>query len=201
MTVGLVRTVWTGGTIGVGLTQHAIILQAGATWTDATAGVATQLVRQFWLSIQGGIPSTVTLQVQREVDTYDEVTGELNGAVAAGGLPIAVQGEGAGAYAGGVGMKIIWRTTVIRDGRRVRGATYVVPATAGNFDNTGTLTPAAVTTYTSAALAFLDDLVSESLALVVWSRPETVPGTDGALAAVTGAQVLDKSAVLRSRRD
>lgn len=201
MTVGLVRTVWTGGTIGVGLTQHAIVLQGGASWTDSTASVAANSVRDFWQSLQGGIPESVTLQVQREVDTYDEVTGELNGATAAPALPLATQGSGAGAYAGGVGMKIIWRTSVIREGRRVRGATYVVPATAGNFDDTGTLTPAAVTTYTSAALAFLDDLSSESLALMVWSRPETVPGTDGALAAVTGAQVLDKSAVLRSRRD
>lgn len=201
MTVGVVRVEWSGTTGGPGLTQFAIAASGGATWTAANAQSAVDTVRGFMVLNQPYIPNEVTLQVQPDVDQYDELTGQLVATTTAGVTPTSVLGGNTGSYAGGAGYRYNWRTGVIRNGRRVNGKTYIVPAAASIFTTDGTLGSPQVTSFNTNAATFLSNLASGGLGLVVWSRPNELTGMPGAMSGVSTGDVSDKSAILRTRRD
>lgn len=201
MTVGIVRTGWSGTSGGPGLSQMAVVAAGGTAWTVANANTATAAVRAFWQALVSLLPNELSLSVSPNVDLYDQATATLTGTVTASSTPPIVNGSATGAYAGGVGYKVDWNTGVILGGRRIVGHTYVVPAAAAAFDLDGTLVAGTQSTTTTAANALLNTLSTGSLAMQVWSRPGRKSGLPGQLSAVSGASVRDKSAFQRGRRD
>ena len=201
MTVGVVRVEWSGTTGGPGLTQFAMTALGGSFWTPADAQSAVDDVREFLVANQPYIPNEVNLQVMPDVDQYDELTGQLTATTTAATTPASLLGGATGTYAGGCGYRYNWRTGAIRNGRRVNGRTYIVPAATTIFSSDGTLGSTQITTFNTAAATFLSSLASDGLALMVWSRPNETTGLPGAMTGVATGDVADKSAILRTRRD
>lgn len=138
----------------------------------------------------------VTIQVINEVERLDADTGTLLGShqVDSGN---ALVSTGTGSYSAASGACVNWRTNDYRNGRRIRGRTFVVPMSGSMYDTTGTLSTGALTALNNFASEIRGtDLDSE---FGVWSRP--VGGAGGVFATCTGHSVPDKAAVLRSRRD
>ncbi len=200
--VAIVRTEWDGTSGGPGLTQMAML--GGAEFTAGTAQAAVNAVRKFWDDLKGTLPDELKLTVSPIVDIYNEVDGELTASVVAAVPPAVVAGTGTFGYAGGAGIKVNWNTGVIRNGRRVKGSTFIVPALANVFGVTGTPTPTTMTTTNTACSTLMASLTSGGTALVVWSRPLVVGGAvtrSGATAGVVSGSLAPKSAILRGRRD
>jgi len=203
--VALVRTAWSGTSGGPGVSQIAVLGAAGGDWNPSGAQAAVNAVRAFWDAIKAYLPNELTLTVSPVVDTYIRETGVLFSSSIAATAPAVVVGTATGSYAGGSGIKVTWETGQIRDGRRVRGATYIVPADGTSFTNTGTVASATKTAINSAATTMMASMVTGSVTLGVWSRPReattTLAARDGAAFQVSQGICSSKSAILRGRRD
>jgi hypothetical protein len=191
---------WTGFTGAPGFTVMHFRDFGGTFPTEADVQVAVDRVRAFFDAIKLYIPSQVSIQVLGEVEVLEESTSTLLDVLVAT-TPAVVTGTAAAAtaYAAAVGAVVSWRTGVVRNGRRIRGRTFVVPLAASAFDNTGTLVSTAVTAINNAATTLRD---ATSIAdLGIYARPTAPGASDGLWALVTGHQVPDMGSILRSRRD
>ena len=106
-------------------------------------------------------------------------------------------GTGAGGYSAASGFEISWITPAFRNGRIVRGRSFIVPASITSYDSNGTLSASCISTALAAAQAAI---TLQNATLVVYSRPTTANPTP-AVSSVDQVQVPDKVVVLRSRRD
>lgn len=143
------------------------------------------------------LPGSVSVSIEPEVPVIDSDTGVIQSFNTIE-PPDAVDGSGtSGEYAGPAGAVVTWRTGDLRNGRRIRGRTFMVPLRAFVYEGDGTLTTLAQSTLRN----FADTLMGGELDgdLGVWSRP--VGGSGGVFATVTGYTIPDMVAVLRSRRD
>lgn len=206
MVVGIVRTAWSGTSGGPGLTQHTIRGAGGSFLTATEAGVATAAVRAFWDAIKANLPDEIVLTTSPVVDLYDDQDGELIASEVAATSPNSVTGTSTAAYSMATGIKMVLQTADIRDGRRVRGSTFIVPASSVAFSSSGTVASAARTTITTAGNTLRGSLVTGGMELVVWSRKREavvggLPERLGASFTVTGIETSEKTAVLRGRRD
>jgi len=200
MGIAIVRTEWSGTSGGPGLTQMCI--DAFIPITTAQAQAWVDAVRAFWLAQAALLPNELTLTVSPAVDFYVTETGELDGTTIAATAPAAVLGSSAATYSGGAGYKVTWETNQVKNGRRVRGNTYVVPAAGGVFTATGTVSSAAQTTVNNAAATLIAAIEEPAVNLSVWSRPKEIPVVRaGDSTPVVIGQCSTKSAILRSRRD
>jgi hypothetical protein len=179
---------------------HFRDFESGGGVTEAMAQGAVAKVRAFYAAVGLWIPNVVKIDVQSDVpvieDTTNEMTNVLNGGAAA-----TVTGS-AGAtvkYSAATGAVVTWRTSQVRNGRRMRGRTFVVPLASNAFDVDGTLVSSSVTTLNDAATALRDGTGTGDLG--VYGRPSAAGATDGVWSRVTGHSVPDMGAVLRSRRD
>lgn len=184
---------WTGWAGGPGYTNLYFRNVDGTGGTSDAQG----RVRTFFASFNNALPDEITVQVLGEVAVLDDATGEVQEFIA-NTPPAPVQGEYSGPYSSATGACITWLTSGVRNGRRVRGRTFIVPLGAPVFGPDGTLAdPGALQTIANNLLnPMADDMV-------VWSRPGmTASGPQaGASFDVVGARVRDMAAVLRSRRD
>lgn len=202
MTVGIVRTEWSGTSGGPGLTQIAVIGAAGGDWNPTGTQSAVNAVRAFWDAIKGNMPDELRLQVSPIIDVYDRVTGDLVDSYVAGTSPGVVAGTSTAGYAGGAGFKVTWNTGQIRNGRRVRGSTFVVPAAATVFATTGQVGATTSTQANTAAAALLSQLSAGGTPMAIWSRPKIgVNARAGFATEVIAGVCSAKSAILRGRRD
>lgn len=149
----------------------------------------------FFDLLKGALPSDVTITVPGNGDTIDDATGDLVGTWSATGGGVVV-GTNGGGYAAPVGGCINWITGGINRAHKVRGRTYIVPMAGAMFQNDGSLTVEAFATLEGASASMLTNFGGD---LVVWSRPRL--GAGGAAFSISSRRVLDKAAVLRSRRD
>jgi len=151
-------------------------------------------VGEFFEALDPVIPNDVVISFSSEVLNLDTSTGQLEGVLTVT-PPGNVFGQNTASHAAPAGARIAWTTPAIVAGRRLRGATFIVPISSGAFDTDGTLTSGVQTTLNAAALDFRSTGVFTSVQPSVWSR------THGIQADITGHQVPDRVAVLRSRRD
>ena len=185
----------------------AVIMRVPVVWSGVTGlpgvsvfhgvGTSTAVVTDllsFFDAIKAFIPSGTQIQVPSSGDSIEDATGALAGSWSLGGGGT-VSGTGSGAWAAGVGVAVTWRTGGIRNGRRVRGRTFLAPLISSSFDTSGTMD----STELNAIQAAADALVGGD-ELVVWSRPTTSGGSDGTSNLVTAATVPDRVTALRSRR-
>lgn len=164
----------------------------------ADAASATTKVRTFMAQVSAVVPAIVTLTIDPVVDLLDSADGKLLDSFTTPTIAPLV-GSGTASYASTSGAVVNWRTNGIRNGRRIRGRSFLVPLSASQYGNDGQLIPAARTRLQDAATALADRTGTPDL--VVFARPTSAGATDGTLSVVTAASVPSLVAVLRSRRD
>lgn len=160
---------------------------------EAASGFVADVVGLFD-ALKAYIPAGTTITVDNVGDLIDVDTGELSGQwtdAAAG--PVVT--SGAGAYSQGVGLRLTWLTSGIRNGRRVRGSTFIVPVIGGAYDATGTPNTTAMTTFSNAASAYMTAIGTTGR---IYSRP--LPGLVGQASTITSGSVPDAVSWLRTRR-
>jgi hypothetical protein len=157
----------------------------------SAAATAAGRMRAFFAAFTLRIPTPVNITwdgVAQIFDTTGTLTGQVNYTP-----PALVQGASGDPYSAPSGFVVNWLTGAIFDGHQVRGRTFLVPLTGAAFSADGTPATNALTEVRGAATA----LVAGTPPLVIFG------GKDGAFvtATVTGSNVPDRAAVLRSRRD
>lgn len=186
-----VRVTQTGYAGAPGVTAHYFV---GSGQADATAA-GTLVKNTYQNGFAGLFPTAWHWQLEPEVRELDAATGALVGVFAVAGF-----GGGGGAGAAGFGplpcgLSISWQTAAVVRGHRVRGRTFMVPIASSYYESDGSLTAACIAAANTAATA----LRAGPPPLAIWTRP--VNGAGGNAAPVTGHNVRDVAAVLRSRRD
>jgi hypothetical protein len=162
--------------------------------TTSSILTATGAINAFWTSIKALLPASITINTPGGGQVYDDVSGLLLGTWSgAVGGPVA--GTGAGAFGSASGGSVRWLTSSIVRRHALSGRTYLVPLVASAFNANGVLSPASVTTIQTAAT-----VLAGAGGLKIWSRPTTL-NPIGASGFISGATVLNKDAILRSRRD
>lgn len=197
------RAVWTGFPGSPGLSNFY--------FTDAAASQGN--LRAFFFAISGFLPPDVTVSVNPGGDVLDDATGTLT-SVWAGTLQDPVVGSGPTEYAAPVGFLARWETLTIRSGSRLRGRTYLVPASSLTFNGTdGSIGELNLANIRAACFDFVGAVTPNML---VWQRPraaraayvdgygkpvKALASRVGSSAVVTSSSVPDMAVVLRSRRD
>lgn len=200
--LGIVRTAWAGTSGGPGLTQLAFRdLGDNADITNTQAQAAVNAVRAFWAALVSYLPNDITLTVQPVVDCYNLTSGALVASQTVGTPPASVVGTDAGTFSMGSGIRANLNTSVIRAGRRVRGAMYIVPAGGIAYSNAGLVSAAAKTAINTAGTTMMGSFTTGDIELLVWSRPTTTTSNDGDVAPVSSVEGNEKTAILRGRRD
>lgn len=160
------RVAWTvpGGGDGVS-TLH---WNGSATPTNIQGVV--DAIRQLFFAVRASIPDDVVLSFPSEVLEIENATGELTGSLVVD-PPDPVVGTSTATWSGAAGLRMVWFTASIVDGRRVRGATFLTPAGSDQFTTTGTVSSGAVTGVNAAIAAFLSSVAAQGDAMVVYSPP------------------------------
>lgn len=200
MAIARIKLRWSGWTGGPG---YSVLHFADEFLTELDATAAQDLVvrtNTFANAIKALVPSQVSLQCTTDCEIIDEKNGSLIDVRTVNpGTPIVGTATSTNPFAAALGMNITWRTALVRNSRRVRGRTFLVPLTSGTFDNTGTPSPGSVTLIQGAADALRANV--NATQLIVWARPTGPQATDGAVAFVNSASVPDKGSILTSRRE
>lgn len=147
-------------------------------------------------SLSSLLPNSVSIRVEPEVQVLDSDTGIASGFHSID-QPAAITGNSDGGYPGPAGGVVTWRTNDLRNGRRIRGRTFVVPLAGNRFEDDGTLLSQTITGLNNFAEELRGGVGDGDLG--VWSRP--VNGSGGVFATVVSHTIPDMVAVLRSRRD
>lgn len=185
-----VTSVWTGFLGAPGYTNLQTMV--GAISPSAVAQDLADSVHDFWNTVNGYLPSGVTITIGPLYQVIDEETGDITSEGTVGTAPATVVGTFGGYYAGNAGVAVDWLTGTYLNGHRLRGRTFLVPF-AGCQETNGTIAAAALTAITDAAQA----LVDTPAGIVAWHRP--IAGAGGDAVSVVTARVSDRSAILRSR--
>jgi hypothetical protein len=144
------------------------------------------------------LPSGLTVTTDPSVEEIDDTNGSLIG-FWTGSPGAGTSGAAAGNYSNAAGFCIAWSTNTVRNSRRMRGRTFVVPIGSSGLDNTGSLATTRLTAWKAAAAALRAN--TGDARLVIWGRPTAPGATDGVSAEVTSSNIVDKTAILTSRRE
>lgn len=161
---------------------------------------ATQLqsagnaVRTFLASLATSIPNTAKFVYDTTALVFTDA-GELQSEIPFTTPLSDTLGSGSGAVPGGVGALVLWNTSAVHGGRKIRGRTYIAPLTAGIWGADGLM----VAGNRTALIAAGNTLAGHSPDLVINSR-KAAGGTAGPLTApVISCSVSPRPCQLRSR--
>lgn len=188
------RALWNGFSGAPGYTNWYYDYSAG---TPADATQALRTMYDFFNVLKASLPTDVIVSFPLDLAIMDSSSGQQTSQVTAGAMPGEITGTGAGSYSAPSGAVIRWTTGAYKNGRQVRGRTFLVPLVASAYDGDGTLGSGTVTTLQTAATGSVS---TGGLPRVVFSRP-AAGGGSGSFAVITGGFAVDKACVLRSRRD
>jgi hypothetical protein len=164
--------------------------------TEAAAAVGR--VRLFFDDIKTWLPAAVSVLVEPEVEVIEDTTGELMDSLSVTPV-LAVPGLASGNFSAATGAVVNWRTSGIRNGRRVRGRTFLVPLAAAAFSTGGQLSTSSVNQIVTAATKLSDGTLGPDL--MVYGRPTNAAAADGVAFVVSSVSVPATGAILTSRRD
>lgn len=190
MPISQVTFVWTGWSGAPGYTSFYV-----DTGDVADAQLVANAGRAFFQAIRGELPTEVTIQCRGDFRVMDAATGNLVGINVLTTTPAAVTGAGNATFAAPSGCTVNWLTNSPAAHRLRTGRTYLVPLGSNAYQNDGTLVEADKAALQAAAAAFVTACTTH---LVIWKRP--ISGAGGLAAAVVGARINDRVAMLRSRR-
>lgn len=194
-----VKLRWTGLPGGSGYSMFHFRDFAAGEPTDADASSAAARITNYAENLSELLPNAVTLQTESTVEVIEETNGQLVNFLTAP-AQVAKQGitSSTVGWAAAAGAVISWSTNGVRNGRRVRGRSFVVPLANTSYDTDGSLTATTVTKLNTTATTLRDGAGTPDLG--VYARPTAPGANDGIWYAVTGHRVPDMSAILRSRR-
>lgn len=198
--IARVKLKWSGFVGGPGLSVFHFMTDAGTPPDNTDCLAVATRVRAFADAIKGMIPATVSLTVDPAVEIITSPGGTLT-TIENVTPPAVVNSTASGTivYSAASGAVISWRTAGIRNGRRVRGRTFLVPLHGNAYQNDGSLDAGYIGTLNTAATALRD--IGSNIDLCVYGR-ESAPGAlDGVVHRVTSHNVPDMAAILKSRRD
>lgn len=181
MSLYRVRTTWSGLQGSPWLSTHY--------FQSAFSGAveAAEAVGEFWELLDPNISINALWQVEGDIATIDQVTGEIQDLTQV--TPISGQGASSSELQPAATQGLIrWRTGVYAGGREIRGRTFI----PGACENLGTSVPSS--TYIANANVAAAHLVDEP-GFCVWSK------THGLAPSVDVGVCWNQYAVLRSRRD
>lgn len=160
-------------------------------------------LHDFYGALLGIIPNSVHLEVRNSGAVVDDATGDLMDTWAEAPVTT-MMGSNTAAYASGVGCVVRWDTGVVVDKRSMVGHTFLVPLYGGAFDVDGTLNTddkGLIQTQATELVTGYDEV------LLMWHRPRkaklgppAVSERAGSSHVITGGTVIDRTAVLTSRR-
>lgn len=189
---------WTGFIGAPGYTNLYFRDFAAGDQTQAIADGSVAKVDTWLNAWIPSLPAAVTVGVDPSVEVIEDTTGQLQGFFNT--TPEAAQpGTSAGNYAAPTGGVVNWYTNGIRNGRRVRGRSFMVPLGPTAFALDGTLATTVLTTLRTATQTMIDAAGAGDIG--VWSRPTVAAPASGAWHAVSSFTIPDKAAILSSRRD
>lgn len=180
---------------------------------NATPGILTQAVVDNAISKVDAwkgewdqdLPTGLSVATDPAVEEINDATGELV-AFWTGTPAAATSGTSTGAYSNAAGFCVAWSTNTVRNSRRMRGRSFIVPLGSAGLDTAGTLAGTRLTAWKTASAAM--HAATGDARLVVWGRPipekpgpPVVPAQAGVSAEVTSSNIVDKTAILTSRRD
>lgn len=200
-----VKMRWGGMPGAPGLSVFHFTHPSGS-FADLDAGAAQEAVDRvdtFAAGVVFWMPYQTTLEVLSDVELIDGASGDLEDIFGTTPDATRTSPQSAGqVYAGPVGAIINWKTATIRNGRRLRGKTFLVPLNGGVFSDNGTPAAGLITSLNTHATNLRTAGTDTQLA--IYGRPMTpaigiVP--EGVVGLVSAHNVPDFAAVLRSRRD
>lgn len=186
--------VWNGPG-GPGVSHLDLRGAGGVALLQANLNDVATAWRAYFSTLAGYLPNEWTIGLSAEVLEMSDagVLEDLHNVTTAGA---AVAGTYSGSWAGAVGVCTRLVTDDVVNGRRVRGKTFFVPAGATTaFDQDGTMNSTALGDFLNARITLHNAIATEGGVPVVFSP------THGNVYDVTGFNIADRSAVLRSRRD
>lgn len=198
MTMLRVRTEWSGSGSAGSLSTHYFGPVSGAP-NPLDVQACVDRIHNFWQALNAHIATGVVHNVMGTVDHINEINGQLvgstgiissagTGTLSGDALPFQTQGV------------VRWTSSVIADGRRLRGHTFV-PNPIETDNTAGTPIAAYVTALGTAAVAAT---AAGTYTLQIWHRPKfDATGNivrNGSMGAVNGGTGLGSWGVLRSRR-
>lgn len=195
-----VKLRWSGYQGGPGYSIFHFRDFSGVAGSAAQVAGAVSKVDAFISGVRFAVPQVVSMQTMSDVEELEDTTGELTNVYT--GSPAAAQlgnATGTATFASAVGAVVNWRTAGVRNGRRVRGKTFLVPLSSAAFETNGTLSTAALSGLNTAAAAMVNPVGDGDLG--VYARPSGPGATDGIWHVATSHNIPDMGAVLRSRRD
>lgn len=199
--MGLLRTKARWSIPGAGTAYSVLHFTTNDTSTPTQEDATDAYVKThaFFNGVKGSLPNAVSIQVETEVEELNEASGQLIGAWGATALST-IQGTTStvAGYAAAAGGVVSWTTPGVRNGRRVRGRTFLVPLSNEVWDLNGTLKDAHLTPLNTAATNLRT--VGQQTSFAVYSRPSAPNATDGIAYIVQAHKIPDMSAILRSRR-
>ena len=190
---------WSGFQGSPGYSNFFFASDQGDFHNNEAADACADKVDSFFGACAALFPNVFRISTLSDVDEIDSATGELLGTYSAGARGAVSGTAAANGFSGTSGAVVTWRTAGVRNGRRVRGRTFLVPTANIAYDIDGTLQASTVNTLGTAAAAFITPFTNYQAG--VWARPTSSTATDGVWHPMSTASIPDKAAVLRSRRD
>lgn len=163
-------------------------------YVDSSGGALKSALDTFWNGLRSAMPNNLSIVVPDGGEELDSATGSLVGVWSAG-TPTTMAGSGGTTYAQGVGARVVWNTNGITRGRRVKGATYLVPLATAMYGNDGTIDNGIITSFNNSCNTLVTALAG---GLGIWTRP--VGGAGGVFHPVITGSAPDRVSWLRSRR-
>jgi len=192
---------WTGFSGGPGYTNLHFEPVTPGDITQAIVDDAVAITQTWLATWRVGLPQLCVTAISPTIIELDENFGTYHHYWTAT-VAAAVGGSSTGAYAAGSGACVNWGTDGVRNSRRVRGRTFIVPLGSAGMAADGTIDDTRIASWRTSTATFA---AAANLAqLVVWVRSSELLGEpigDGGAYDVNSSTISDKAAQLRSRRD
>jgi len=199
MVIARVQVEWGGLPSSPGLSQFFADF-GGTAPTPAQVSDLTEAVSIFFDGIKTLFPTDLSLSISDEAAVINPANGAVSEFVRADSTFGAIAGTSSGSWLAASGTSIVWNTAGIRNGRRVRGRTFLVPVTSLAYDADGNVTTTLRNEIATKAMTMASGFNLAGGDLVIWSRPSSSISADGQVSVVTGASVPPRGNVLTGRR-
>lgn len=164
-------------------------------FTSAATGFSADL-QTFFQAIKGNFPIGLTVNVPNTGDLVRETDGVLQGVWTDSGGSTTT-GTGNTVFAEGSGIRARWVTGGLRNGRKILGTTFIVPAVSAAFTTGGLVAAGTITNVATAQAALI---AARGSSMLIWSKPHSKAAADGASNAVIAGFCPVTPTQLRSRR-
>lgn len=186
---------------GVGVSRWHFQVIGGGVPLSSDCNNASSAVHGFYTAMAGFTPQSITFGFPTIVEVKDVDSGAPTSNVLVTTVPGNVAGGDGAVYAAGVGARVNWKTSVIKNRRFVRGAVYYVPLGGTAYNHLdGAILPTPQNDLAAAATAYLNAMTAAGLSAVVYSRPKLHQVTGGSVGAITSFSVPNTPCGVRSRR-